>query len=278
MVAQNTGGGWATQPVDPRGGGYGISVALDSSGNPHVAYYTKSGEVRVWSFGGGVTSVARTGTGPNPGWSASIGLDGKGTEYVAWYDASKNDLGLASTSGSAFKELPVTGTTDDELPQVAVPSDGSKVYVTSYDKVNLDLLMGTYVVKGSPNLALAEVPPTTSATTTPSAPAAQCSPSGATVSVVAPPGAAATGFEQKCYAAPSGQGFTISFDNKDSGTPHNFDVLTSQGGTHLFGATNSQLVTGPGTASYKVSAQKPGTYYFQCDVHPTQMFGTFVVK
>jgi plastocyanin len=274
MVAQNTGGGWATQPVDPGGGGYGISLAVDSSGNPHMAYYTKSGEVRVWSFGGRVASAAPTGTGPNPGWSASIGLDGKGTEYVAWYDASKNDLHLASSSGSGFKELPVTGTMNDELPEVAVPSDGSKVYVASYDKVNLDLLMGTYVVTGTPNLALAEVPPTTSATTTPSAPAAQCSPSGATVSVIAQNIA----FASKCYAAPSGQAFTISFDNKDSGTQHNFDVYTSQGGSHLFGASTSQLVTGPGTTSYKVTPQKPGTYYFQCDVHTTLMFGTFVVK
>jgi len=274
MVAQNTGGGWATQPVDPRGGGYGISVALDSSGNPHVAYYTKSGEVRVWSFGGGVTSVARTGTGPNPGWSASIGLDGKGTEYVAWYDASKNDLGLASASGSAFKELPVTGTADDELPQVAVPSDGSKVYVTSYDKVNLDLLMGTYVVKGSPNLALAQVPPTTTPSATTPPPAA-CSPSGTTISVVAQN----TAFDTKCLAAPSGQAFTISFDNKDPSVPHNVDVYTSQGGTHLFGATSAaDTITGPGTTTYKVSSQKPGSYYFQCDIHPTVMFGTFVVK
>ena len=31
----------------------------------------------------------------------------------------------------------------------------------------------------------------------------------------------------------------ISFDNKDSGVPHNFDVYTSNGGTHLFGANGA---------------------------------------
>ena len=36
--------------------------------------------------------------------------------------------------------------------------------------------------------------------------------------------------------------------------------------------------TGVKTTTYQVSALKPGTYYFQCDIHPTAMFGTFIVK
>jgi hypothetical protein len=36
------------------------------------------------------------------------------------------------------------------------------------------------------------------------------------------------------------------------------------------------LVTGPATATYDVPAIPAGTYFFHCDVHPTQMFGTFV--
>ena len=36
--------------------------------------------------------------------------------------------------------------------------------------------------------------------------------------------------------------------------------------------------TGPATTTYSVPALKSGTYYFQCDVHPTTMNGTFVVK
>jgi hypothetical protein len=38
------------------------------------------------------------------------------------------------------------------------------------------------------------------------------------------------------------------------------------------------LVMGPKTITYQVPALPSGTYYFRCDVHPTQMFGTFVVK
>ena len=86
-------------------------------------------------------------------------------------------------------------------------------------------------------------------------------------------------FDTNCLAAPSGQPFTINFDNKDAGTQHNVEVYSTQGGSRLFGATGpTDVITGPGTTTYKVSPQKPGSYFFQCDVHPTVMFGTFVVK
>ena len=49
---KNTGPG-APQAIDGGGGGYGISLALDKDGNPHVAYYTRDGEVRhAHSIGG----------------------------------------------------------------------------------------------------------------------------------------------------------------------------------------------------------------------------------
>ena len=109
-------------------------------------------------------------------------------------------------------------------------------------------------------------------------PSGGCSPSGTTVSVLAPVGASGTGFEQTCYAAPAKQAFTITFDNKDTSITHNFAVYDTQGGKYIFGAKPTQLVTGPGTATYKVTPQAPGTYYFQCDVHPTLMNGTFIVR
>ena len=39
-----------------------------------------------------------------------------------------------------------------------------------------------------------------------------------------------------------------------------------------------QIVIGPTTVTYHVVALVAGTYYFHCDVHPTAMQGTFVVK
>jgi len=39
-----------------------------------------------------------------------------------------------------------------------------------------------------------------------------------------------------------------------------------------------QIVIGRTTVTYHVGALVAGTYYFHCDVHPTAMQGTFVVK
>jgi plastocyanin len=37
------------------------------------------------------------------------------------------------------------------------------------------------------------------------------------------------------------------------------------------------VITGPKTTNYSFSAPEAGTYYFHCDVHPTQMKGTVTV-
>jgi cytochrome c oxidase subunit 2 len=105
-----------------------------------------------------------------------------------------------------------------------------------------------------------------------------CSPAGTSLSVTAKN----TAFDTKCLAAPADQAFTIKFDNQDAGVPHNVAIYTkdpAQGGTLLGGATSAtDTITGPATTSYQVKPLQPGTYLFRCDVHPTAMFGTFVVK
>jgi len=83
-------------------------------------------------------------------------------------------------------------------------------------------------------------------------------------------------FGASCLAAPANTAFTIAFNNMDPGVPHNISIYTDSGAAKaLF---TGDLVTGPGTTTYKVGALPPGTYFFRCDVHPTTMFGTFVVK
>jgi plastocyanin len=116
-------------------------------------------------------------------------------------------------------------------------------------------------------------PPTTPTST---APAAPCSPSGTKLQETA----ANVAFSQDCLAAAGGQAFTITFDNKDAGIPHNIHIFEKDPAQDpnakslFFG----QLVTGPTTTTYQVPALLAGTYYFHCDVHPTTMTGTFVVK
>ena len=102
--------------------------------------------------------------------------------------------------------------------------------------------------------------------------AASCSPGGTNLSVTAQ----SIHFSSTCLAAPAGKSFTISFANKDSGVPHNIAIYSSSAATKVL--FRGQLVTGPKTVTYHVPALPAGTYYFRCDVHPTAMHGTFVVK
>jgi len=64
--------------------------------------------------------------------------------------------------------------------------------------------------------------------------------------------------------------------------PHNVEVYSASptsGGTRLAGAKDaSDVITGPAKTTYDVQPLKAGTYFFQCDIHPQQMNGTFVVK
>lgn len=134
-------------------------------------------------------------------------------------------------------------------------------------------------VAGVVNIANPSGAPSASPTSTPSvtpsatvsAPAA-CSPQGTVLKVTAHNVA----FDKSCLAAPANTPFKIVFVNMDTGTPHNVSIFTDAGATKsLF---TGALVAGPKTITYQVPALSAGIYYFRCDVHPTQMFGTFVVK
>jgi Copper binding proteins, plastocyanin/azurin family. len=88
--------------------------------------------------------------------------------------------------------------------------------------------------------------------------------------------AANVAFDTNCLAVAAGKPFKIVLDNQDAGVPHNVAIYTdSSASTALF---TGDLVTGPKSFTYKVAALDPGTYVFRCDVHPTTMTGTFIVK
>lgn len=75
--------------------------------------------------------------------------------------------------------------------------------------------------------------------------------------------------------APAGKPFTIAFDNKDSGTPHNVSIHTGgAGGQQDF---LGKIVTGPIVEIYDVPALPAGSYTYVCSVH-ANMTGTLTVK
>jgi plastocyanin len=82
-------------------------------------------------------------------------------------------------------------------------------------------------------------------------------------------------FVNKTLSLPANQPTTITFENKDPGTPHNIQIFTDQ--AYTTSVFKGSLVIGPATQVYDIPKLTPGTYYFHCDVHP-QMTGTITVS
>jgi plastocyanin len=78
-----------------------------------------------------------------------------------------------------------------------------------------------------------------------------------------------TAFDTDQLSLPAEKEATLVFENLDP-FPHNVAIYTDQGGEALF---QGELVTA-GTAEYRVPPLDPGSYFFQCDVHPDFMTGT----
>jgi cytochrome c oxidase subunit 2 len=83
-------------------------------------------------------------------------------------------------------------------------------------------------------------------------------------------------FTTTAVEAPADTPFTISFVNKDAGTPHNVVIHDGAAVTDpvLF---DGEIFNGVETRAYSVPAIKAGSYLFICKVHPT-MIGTLTVK
>ncbi len=104
------------------------------------------------------------------------------------------------------------------------------------------------------------------------APGPSAAPSGEASGPVVQVSAVNIAYEQSQISAPAGTGFTIHFDNKDAGVPHNVAIKDASG-TEVF---KGDIITGPAQADYQVPALAAGTYTFVCSVHPN-MTGTLTV-
>ena len=80
-------------------------------------------------------------------------------------------------------------------------------------------------------------------------------------------------FDATTIEAPANEEFNITFTNAES-QPHNVAIYSEEGGEVI---AAGEVITGPDvTTQLAVPALEPGTYYFQCDVHP-DMNGSLVV-
>jgi plastocyanin len=81
-------------------------------------------------------------------------------------------------------------------------------------------------------------------------------------------------FSVEVIEAPAGEGFTVVFTNNES-VPHNWALYTEEGGDMI---AQGDVIGEGETNEVEVPALEAGTYFFVCDVHPTEMTGEVVVE
>jgi plastocyanin len=88
-----------------------------------------------------------------------------------------------------------------------------------------------------------------------------------------------TAFDTDELTAPAGEPFTVTFDNRDTGIPHNWALYASEddAGDPDLALAATEIESAPDVQSVVVPALDPGEYYFQCDVHPN-MNGTLTAE
>jgi plastocyanin len=270
---------WVSSPVEKGADGVGLSLAVAKDG-VHVAYYAGNAVHTATSSDGTswkTSTVASVGNGTNEsGRSTGIAVDDTGTTYVAWYDPGTDSVRLASASSKApgtFTPIQTRDTLGGDMPALAATADGSAVYLAWHRETSEDLMLGTYATVSGLALAVQSPTPTGGATVT-----GPCPPPATKLDI----SAQGTAFDKTCLAAPSKKTLMVTFDNKDTIT-HNFAIytqnpLTNPAAKLLGGATPTELVAPGQSATYDVSGLAKGTYFFRCDVHPTQMTGAFQVK
>jgi mono/diheme cytochrome c family protein/plastocyanin len=71
----------------------------------------------------------------------------------------------------------------------------------------------------------------------------------------------------------AGKELTVTFDNRDSGIPHNIHFFKGKDATGADTDT-TEVAAGPVVQTLKLGPLDAGDYYYQCDVHPGTMSGT----
>ena len=119
--------------------------------------------------------------------------------------------------------------------------------------------------------AAASTTPASQATGTPQGTATSGGGGGSTISI-----AASNILFDKTKLTASAGTVKIQFDNKDGGIPHNINVFDGKDATAK-SLKATAIEAGPAKQELTIDL-RPGSYYFQCDIHPTTMTGTLTVS
>jgi hypothetical protein len=82
-------------------------------------------------------------------------------------------------------------------------------------------------------------------------------------------------FDLREIRIPADQPAHLRLDNKDAGILHNIAVYRDRQASEL--VARGKLFDGPEVRDYRFEGFAPGTYYFQCDLHPS-MNGSLIAE
>lgn len=93
--------------------------------------------------------------------------------------------------------------------------------------------------------------------------------------------AAQIAFDKDLIQVPAETDVTVTFNNNDTGVPHNFKVWEDEAAAQS-ADTGAQIaatdnINGGASAEAEFNSGPPGEYYFNCDIHPASMFGSVEV-
>ncbi len=133
---------WVNESVDASTTAvvYPRSLALDSSGYPHIAYYDSTNQDLKYAFkdsvGWHIGTIDSTG---DVGKYASIALDSNGNPHIAYYDSTNGDLKYAHWDSSSWQIETVDSTGDVGMYATIAVDAGGNPHIAYYDNTNEDL-------------------------------------------------------------------------------------------------------------------------------------------
>jgi len=90
-------------------------------------------------------------------------------------------------------------------------------------------------------------------------------------------GATDNKFDKASLTAAAGKEFVVTFNNKGK-TKHNLHFLDKAGGKTLAPGAEGAIIDGGKSETLKFTPASAGEYFYQCDLHPTEMTGKLSVK